>query len=247
MKRLLRKLAAEWEKVLFWLSLLTLVALLGTWLYGKLSEGSGIMEKRKDGTTRGSLLGANALAFLEPLELDQLEGGNPFAFVRRIQAFGESSVPPWRKSPDKTRPEKPFPKRRPKQNAPVKPAGKPKPTEAKPPPRKPEPAPKPEPPKNTEPVKPAPPPKPTGPPPARLIRYKGFHKGPSGVELAYVWAKDPAQKTTQGTASFLTKGSTLAKGLRIGSFDRKTLHILVGNTGKEETVAIGDQKKIILE
>lgn len=96
MDKLLNKLKTEWEFALFWAML---VALLGSLVFWFTANGQQESPPSKGaGTTRQSLLGDNAFAFLDPATVPNLPD-NPFSF-----GYKAEQKRPWRMPTNTARP-----------------------------------------------------------------------------------------------------------------------------------------------
>lgn len=228
MKRSLRKLGSEWEKTLFWCLILALMCLLGNSVLNRLRQDGGSSEPPKVSPPGHSLLGPQALAFLNPIEGITLEGGNPFAFIRRLSDFKENVERPWRSKSYETGKKGP-PKGNNNDERPLTPVPQTAAVAA---------------PVSVDTTPATVPETPTPPPPVRIVRYKGLHIGPSGTALAYVSTLDPDTKETTG--GFIRSGTNTG-GVTIDSFDEHSLHVVVPGSGKSVTVPLGGQKKIVLK
>lgn len=223
MKALLRRLAAEWEKTLFWVTVALLVVFIGIQLVGLLHEGEGDTTASSGGVKRPSLLNEEtAFAFLQPLPAPGDEVRNPFAFTCKIPPQAQAAVQPaerraWRRDKTPT-PPPPAP-------AEQKPAPQPQVAEQKPPPPK---AAAPAPPKRSV-----------------SIAYRGVYKGGDdpGRQLAFLTAR-PGDSGT--TALAVAAVGEAVGGVTVKSFSPEVL-VVTAPTGEEVTITLGEQKKIQLE
>jgi hypothetical protein len=219
MKALLKRMVAEWEKSLLWVSagLLTLVIVFQ--ISGLLGEKQGDTTTPKPAQPRRSYLNeATAFAFMQPLQVPAPDARNPFAFSWKVPAQaapaqGTEQRKAWKRE---------------------KPAAPPPPAAAAAPAPAPAPAP--------VVAAPAPP-----PPPKRAVSilYRGVYKGgeDAGRQLAFV----STQQTPSGAAGAMVAGAGQAMaGVTVKSFTAAAL-IVTSPAGEDVTIELGQQKKIFLE
>lgn len=217
MKALIRRLAAEWEKALLWVSVVLLVGVIVHQLAGLLKDsGDGTTSSGVAQNQRSLLNEATAFAFLQPQTPPAADQKNPFAFSCKVPAQAQAAAQPterraWRRD---------------------KPPTPPAPAEQKAPP------------KVVEQKQPAPPP-PAPPPPKRSvsIAYRGVYKGGAeeGRQLAFLSSK------TGGAAAMAVAGVGQAvAGVTVKTFTPEAL-VVTAPTGEEVTITLGQQKKILLE
>jgi len=219
MRALIRRIAAEWEKALLWLSVALLVGAILYQLAGLLRDHEGGTTTAGAAVSQRSLLNeATAFAFLQPPAAPAADLRNPFGFTCKMPAQAQAVAAPterraWRR--DKT-PSPPPP-------AEEKPAAK-----------------------VAEKKKPGPPP-PAPPPPKRTvsIAYRGVYKGgdEAGRQLAFL----SSQAGGAGAAAMAVAGAGQAvAGVTVKTFTPEAL-VVTAPTGEEVTIALGQQKKILLE
>jgi hypothetical protein len=219
MKAVLKRIAAEWEKGLLWVSVLLLAAVVVVQLTGLLREAEGEPVKSKPAQMDRSLLNeATAYAFLQPAP-PPADLHNPFAFSCKMPAQAQAAAPPTeRRAWKRQKPPTPPP---------------PAVVQGPAPPSAPAPAPAP------------PPPAPPAPKRSVGIVYRGVYKGgeETGRQLAFL----SSQPGGSGSAAMAVAGVGQAvAGVTVKSFTPEALTV-TAPTGEEVTISLGQQKKILLE
>ena len=225
MRTLGRKMAREWEKTFFWVTMLIFTGVLASWL-ARYGGDHGPPPFGVAPQPHPSWLSRGALAFLAPSATNDIPRTDPFDYT----FTGGRKRPkqrPWNK-PKLTRkgPKKPN-IRRPIKRKP----GPPKPVVTT--------AETPDPPKPV-PVAPTVPKK---PPEVRIVEYLGIIKTASGKQAAYVKTGDP--KTQESRIAFLTEGAK-ANGVEVQGFSAESLEVLDAG-GKTSRIAFREEKKIVIE
>jgi outer membrane biosynthesis protein TonB len=220
MKRYIKQIAAEWEKLLFWITFVLLLAVLALWLAGFGQRVGETLSKREAPPGR-SLLGQGAYAFLnEPAPVELSGDKNPFGLTlegvtpkRRFKPWQRQEEAPKEKPKE---PEKPRPFQTVTKVEPKPPADKPQP-----PPEKPKPKPQ----------------------VVRLVEYRGTMTTTSGEKVALVQTQDPVAK--QESLAFVRKGGEIG-GLKVVDFTETAVEVM-DPSGKKQKILFGEQKRLVLE
>ena len=251
---LVNALFRKWERLLFWGLSVALVATGLSWYQG-LGQEEGRTVRAKSPPRPGSLLNADtAFAFRDSQPTATLEGTHPFSFVLEVDR-GRGTGPaasgtkgkrrPWgtfrnRKKPTTVKVVKPAQTtKRPikrvvtTRQAPQAPENKPPPPVAEAPK-----APAPEQVVKVDPPKAPPPPKPKKKV-TLTLGNSGFVGTPSGKRFALV--RDEKAKTATFVAEGAALGDFEVEGVGTDKVD------LVGPDGKKHSLAIGKQKKIVID
>ncbi len=225
MNNFLNKLGKEWEKTLFTVVLLLILAYLGFLAYSMLVDNEGSSNDAVRPKDPHNYFDTHSFAYLSPANLKKEV--NPLMFHVKVNL----PPPPPKQTPTPQSGGNTKPATPPKPNPPQSGGG------TKPP------APTPQ--TGGGGTKPATPPKPQPPPPPPRkisVQYRGFMKG-SDAQVAFYSAND--SKTNKTEAKTAQPGAKIHGVLEIKQFD--ATQIILSQNGKDIVVKKGKKQEIVIQ